>query len=386
MEVRDDAQQSVTALNRNRSGKDPDESGTGILATHFALGSGVLSHQELADRFGAEVMTKVLSGSGIRSRRVASPEVCGSDLAYLAATGLLDHHGIDRASIDLLIHCTQSPDYLLPTTACILQDRLGLGRGCAAFDINLGCSQYVYALAVAHSMIESGIASRALVLTGDTMSRTAHPFDRSVVPLMGDAGSATLVGRVEPAEGFLGFELGTDGSGHRYLMIPAGGFRVPITPDAYREETDQQGNVRAPANLYMNGAAIFHFAINVAPETVRRLLDRLGLSTDDVDLFLFHQANKFMLEYLIKKMKIPESKTHFYIEEVGNTSGSSVPLLLTDAWRAGKIRPGSIVVAVAFGVGLSWGATAIRWPSTALGPVPEDRDVSGAGSADGGET
>jgi 3-oxoacyl-[acyl-carrier-protein] synthase-3 len=343
---------------------------TGILATDFDLPETILTHQELEERFGAEAMKKVLSGAGIRSRRVARPDVCGSDFAFAAAERLIAHHAIDRAGIDLVIFCTQSPDYLLPSTSCVLHERLKLSKKCAAFDLNLGCSQYVYALSVAHGMIVSGSASRALVLTGDTMTRTIHPKDRAIVPLLGDGGSATLVGEVPAEQGFLGFELGTDGTGYQYLMIPAGGFRQPFSAETSKESVDAEGNMRTPQNLYMNGVAIFHFAITVVPETIGALLARLSLTMADIDLFLFHQANKYMLDYLLKKMKIPQEKTHFFIEEVGNTSGSTIPILLTDAWRAGKIRPGARVLAVGYGVGLSWAATVIRWPDNALGAVP----------------
>jgi 3-oxoacyl-[acyl-carrier-protein] synthase-3 len=335
---------------------------TGILAVEGELGEQVLSYLELEERFGAETMQKVLSGAGIRNRKTAPAGICGSDLAYKAAARLVEKNKIDLQSIDLLIFCTQSPDHWLPSTACILHERLGLKKKCAAFDINLGCSQYVYALSVAHSMLMSGCASRALVLTGDTMSRTVHPRDRSLVPLMGDGGSATLLGYVSEGEGFLGFELGTDGTGHQYLTIPAGGARMPLSEQTRIEHEDAEGNIRTLENLQMNGAAIFHFAISVVPPTINSLLKKLSLSFEDVDLFLLHQANKFMLEYLLKKMKIPHEKTHFYIEEVGNTSGSTLPILLSDAWNHGKVKPGATVLAIGFGVGLSWAATVMRWP------------------------
>ncbi len=345
--------------------------GIGILASNFTLGSETLTFEALEERFGAEVMKKVLKSSGIRNRRVATADVCGSDLAFTAAEELLDHHDVDRSKIDLLVMCTQSPDYFLPTTACVLHERLGLAKHCGAFDINLGCSQYIYAMGVVSSMIQSGLASRALVLTGDTMSRCIHPKDRAVVPLMGDAGSATLVGPVGPAEGFLGFELGTDGTGHKYLMIPAGGFRTPQTSQTSIAEADKEGNLRAPENLYMNGAAIFHFGISVVPVAIEKLLSKMNLSIEDVDFFLFHQANKFLLEYLFKKLKIPAHKRHLYLEEVGNTSGSTIPLVMTDAWRQRKLKPGALVLSIAFGVGLSWAASLMRWPESPLGPTPE---------------
>jgi 3-oxoacyl-[acyl-carrier-protein] synthase-3 len=336
-----------------------------ILAVEPELGANTLSYEELEQRFGVEAMQKVLSGAGIRNRRVAPPGICGSDLAFNAATRLFEKYGVDPQSIDLLIFCTQSPDYWMPTTACILHDRLKLKNQCAAFDINLGCSQYVYALSVAHSMLTAGLANRALVLTGDTMSHTVHPKDRAVVPLMGDAGSATLLGEASEGTGFLGFELGTDGSGNRYLMIPAGGARQPWAAETAIESTDAEGNVRTQQNLYMNGVAIFHFAISTVPRTVQSLLAKLALNMADIDLFLFHQANKYMIEYLLKKMKIPAEKTHLYLEDVGNTSGSTIPLLLADAWRAGKVKPGATVLAIGFGVGLSWAATVIRWSDNA---------------------
>jgi 3-oxoacyl-[acyl-carrier-protein] synthase-3 len=341
-----------------------------ILAVEPELGSDTLTYEELEDRFGAGAMQKVLSGAGIRNRRVAPPGVCGSDLAFAAATRLVAKYDVDPHSIDLLIFCTQSPDYWMPTTACVLHERLKLKKQCAAFDINLGCSQYVYALSVAHSMLVSGVAKRALVLTGDTMSQTVHPGDRAVVPLMGDAGSATLLGEASEGAGFLGFELGTDGSGHKYLMIPAGGARLPWSPETAVEAIDAEGNVRTQQNLYMNGVAIFHFAISTVPGTVQALLAKLSLAMDQIDLFLFHQANKYMIEYLLKKMKIPAEKTHLYLEDVGNTSGSTIPLLLADAWRAGKVKPGANVLAIGFGVGLSWAATVIRWPDNAYAVVP----------------
>lgn len=351
---------------------------TGITASTFTLPRGTLRYEELESRFGAEAMKKVLSGSGIRHRRVVSGTECGSDLALDSATRLLDQHRIERDSIDLLIHCTQTPDYLLPTTACVMHERLGLKKACAAFDINLGCSQYVYALAVAHGMISSGVASRALVTTGDTLTRTIHPKDRGIVPIMGDGGSASLIEQAPAGQGFLGFELGTDGSGHKYLMIPGGGFRQPKSAQTAVEVADAEGNVRAADNLYMNGAAIFHFAISTVPVTVNSLLQRLGLAVSDIDVFLFHQANKYMLEYLFRKLKIPPEKSHIYLEDVGNSSGTTVPAVLTEAWRAGKVRPGAKVLLMAFGVGLSWAAAVATWPENSRGPVEPNLDWTGA--------
>jgi 3-oxoacyl-[acyl-carrier-protein] synthase III len=338
----------------------------GILAVEYTLGSGNVTHEELEQRFGEEAMKKVVSGAGIHNRRVAGPGVCGSDLAFDAAQRLIGKHQIDTASIDLLIHCTHSPDYFMPSTACVLHDRLALKRQCGAFDVNLACSQYVYALSIASSMIQSGVATRALVLTGDSVSRDINPMDRSAAPLMGDGGSATLIGEVPGGQGFLGFELGTDGSGHKYLMIPAGAYRIPATAETALEATDAEGNVRSAQNFRMNGAAVFHFAITVVPSAVSSILDRLKLTMDDIDLVLFHQANQYMLDYLVKKLKIPPPKTHFFLSEIGNTGGTSLPTVLTEAKSSGKVKPGARILMVAFGAGLSWAATVMTWPDNAL--------------------
>jgi 3-oxoacyl-[acyl-carrier-protein] synthase-3 len=337
-----------------------------ILAVECVLGSQTLTFETLEERFGVENMRKVFSGSGIRNRRVAPPGVCGSDLAFEAAENLFAKYEVDRSSIDFLIHCTQTPDYLLPTTACILQDRLQLRKNCGAFDLNLGCSQYVYAMTVASSLIASGVATNVLVLTGDTMSQTVHPMDRAVVPILGDAGSATVVGAVGEGEGFLGFELGTDGAGHKYLINPASGFRVPRTAETAIAVADKEGNVRSQENFFMNGAAVFHFAITTVPKTVQKVLEKVQLSMDQVDLFLFHQANRYMLDYLVKKLQIPADKTHFFVEETGNTSGTTMPGVLSDAIRLGKVKPGALVLMIVFGVGLSWAATVVRWPEKTL--------------------
>ena len=337
--------------------------GSALIAVNSSLGSEDLTYADIEQRFGAEAAAKVLKGSGIRNRKIAPRGVCGSDLAWQAADELLNRTETDRASVDLLIHCTQSPDYLMPTTACLLQERLGLSKQTASFDINLGCSQYVYALSVAHSMIAAGVATKALVTTGDTMSHTVNPKDRSIVPILADAGSASLLAIADKdpgAPGFLGFDLGTDGSGAKHLMLPASGFRQPHSAETAVEVTDSEGNTRSAENFYMNGAAVFHFAITVVPTSIHRLLTKLGLNLDSIDLVIFHQANQYMLDYLAKKLKLPPEKTFFFLENVGNTSGSTIPVVLTEAIRQGRIKAGMLVLVIGFGVGLSWGSGVFR--------------------------
>jgi 3-oxoacyl-[acyl-carrier-protein] synthase-3 len=343
--------------------------GSAILATSYYVPETRLTHGQLVERFGAEAMQKVAESSGIFERRVAGPETCSSDLAFRAAQDLFSAHAVDPASIDLLVMATQTPDYLLPTTACILQERLGLPTSCAAFDINLGCSQYVYSLSVAHSMLVAGLARRALVLTGETPTRLLHPQDRAVVPLFGDAGTATLVEPVPAGQGFVQFELGTDGSGYEHLIWPTSGLRRPRTAETARETSDKNGCVRREDDMFMDGAAIFMFTLKMVPKAVGNLLAKAGLSVDDVDLFIFHQASDMIVESSAKKLKIPREKLHYKLHDVGNSGGSTVAVALTDAWLAGRLRPGMRVVLSAFGVGLSWASALLVWPETALGPV-----------------
>jgi len=340
-----------------------------VSAIEYYLPEKTISTADLSAEFPEWSVEKIDQKTGIRERHIAAPDECASDMAVSAARKLFDSGACRPEQVDYVLLCTQSPDYFLPTTACVLHARLGLRNDCACFDINLGCSQYVYALSVADAMLSAGLGRLALVTTGDTMSRTVNPMDRALVPILGDAGSATLVGKAEDEAGFLGFCLGTNGAGAKHLMLPAGGFRMPISVETAIETTDAEGNVRSPENLFMNGAAIFHFAITVVPATIQKLLKQVSLSMDDIGLFLFHQANRYMLDYLVKKLAIPQEKTFFYLDDVGNTSGSTMPVVLAEAVRAGKVKQGQKVLMIVFGVGLSWAATVMTVPA-ALAAMP----------------
>jgi 3-oxoacyl-[acyl-carrier-protein] synthase III len=335
--------------------------GIGITKVAYAVPALRLTHDEIAGRFGREQMDKTAQSTGIVERRVAPAGVCASDLAAHAATALLDRFEVDRQSIDLLLFATQTPDYLLPTTACILQHRLRLPKSIAAFDINLGCSQYVYSLSVAAGMLGGGLTERALVLTGDTVSRILNPLDRSVVPLFGDAGTATLIERVPDGTGFIAFDFGTDGAGAEALIWPASGLRIPRSPDTAREVTDKSGSVRSQNDMFMDGAAIFMFTMRTIPETVDRVLAKAKASLNDVDLFVFHQASKFIVDNAIRKLKIPREKVHMKLEDLGNSGGSTVGICLTDAIATGALKPGMKVLLSAFGVGLSWASAFCVW-------------------------
>jgi len=340
-----------------------------ISACAYYVPDGKLTHEELVGRFGRDIMEKIAQPSGIWERRIVQNGECASDLAFRAAHDLLTFHNIDRNSIDLILFATQTPDYLIPTTACILQDRLGLSKKTAAFDINLGCSQYVYSLSVGHSMIVAGVARRALIMTGDTVSRIINPKDRTNAPLFGDAGSATLLDAVSTGEGFVNFELGTDGSGYQYLIWPTSGLRQPRSAETAKEITDKLGSVRRQDDMYMNGPAIFVFTLKIVTETVKALLKKSALSIDDIDLFIFHQASELIVQSSANKLKIPPEKLHYRLHDIGNSGGTTVAVALTDAWIEGRIKPGMNIVLCAFGVGLSWSAALLKWPANSLGPV-----------------
>jgi len=334
-----------------------------ISAVHYCLPSERLTNEDLAKRFGEKTVASISRMSGIVERRVARPGVTAADLAVCAAERLLQEKKIERDKIDLLVFASQTPDYQIPATSCIIHNRLRLRQSCASFDINLGCSAYPYTLAVAHGLLVSGAARTALVLNADTISHVLHPGDRSLVTLHGDAAAATLLESTnEPDVGFVGFHFGTDGAGAKHILIPASGTRSPRGEVDAVETTDDNGNISSPHHLQMNGAAVFHFSLYKVPVVIREALDKYRLRIDDLDLVLLHQANRTMDDMIYKALKVPLEKQFYFIEKVGNAAGASTPMLLAEAWRQGRLRPGSKCLIAAFGNGLSWGITIIQWP------------------------
>ncbi len=320
----------------------------------------VLTNEELAPQVGwtaQDIFTK----TGIASRHVSGPDECVSDLAAGAAARVFADTGIPADTIDFLILCTQTPDYILPATACILQARLGLDSRCIAFDLNQGCSGYIYSLAAANGLIAAGLAKRGLVITAETYTKYIHPHDRSVRTLFGDGASATLV-EASAESGIDHFAFGTDGSGAENLMIPVGGTRRRHSSGTGQPTTDANGNTRSPENLFMNGPEIFAFTLRRVPELIDRILADAGLTLGDVDWFAFHQANRFMLEHLRKKLGIPDAKMLRFLETTGNTTSSTIPLMLEDASNRGVLRSGQRILLAGFGVGYSWGGCILKWP------------------------
>lgn len=335
-----------------------------VRAIAYHLPERVVSNADLQAENPDWDMSRVEAKVGIAARRVAGEGESASDLGFAAASRLLDGAGVDRASIDYLLFCTQSPDYALPTTACILQDRLGLSTSCGAIDFNQGCSGYVYGLHLAKAMIAGGMARNVLLVTAETYSRYIHPRDRSVRVLFGDGASATLVTAGGEGARIGEFVLGTDGAGHRNLIVPAGGSRRPADAAALEETTDDNGNVRSAANLFMDGQELFSFTLERVPQMVKDLLQRSGRTPDEVGWYVFHQANAFMNDHLRRKLGIPRERAPLCMSECGNTVSSTIPIALHGS--AERFGTGDPVMLVGFGVGYSWGACLLDWGPVAL--------------------
>lgn len=333
-----------------------------IAAICSHLPEGVLTNEQLAAKFGegwdAE---KIYEKTGIRERRIAASDECASDLGVAAARKLFESGACTPAEIDFLLFCTQSPDHFLPTTACLVQQRLGLPTTSGALDINQGCSGFVYGLSLAKGLIESGAAQNVLLITADTYTKFINERDRSVRTIFSDGAAATLVRAIDADAPAIGpFVFGTDGRGGCNLIVPAGGQRKPLGEATSVEQEDASGNWRSEQNLFMNGAEIFNFTLLAVPKAVRQLAERAAVPLDAVDHFVFHQANRFMLDRLRGKMKLPEEKFWIDVEKVGNTVSSTIPIALETAMQRGTMRSGQTAMLVGFGVGYSWAGAMVR--------------------------
>jgi 3-oxoacyl-[acyl-carrier-protein] synthase-3 len=327
--------------------------GARVRGVASAVPDRIVTSADEATVFGAAEMEKIASTTGIRERRVAPEGICTSDLCIAAADELLRYTGVDRESIDALILVTQTPDYVLPATACSLHGRMGLTTGCAAFDVNLGCSGYTYGLWMAAHLIAGGGASRVLLLAGEIATRRVNPLDRSARPLFGDAGTATIV-EADPAASEIRFVFGTDGSGQNDLYIPAGGFRLPDAAAAGDARIGDDGNPRRLVDLHMDGSAVFVFTLDRVVPLIREAIRDASWATGDVDVAVFHQANEFMLKHIARAVKLPWEKVPCSLGRFGNTSSASIPLTMTTALARDGVIPAAKVLLAGFGVGLSW--------------------------------
>lgn len=331
-----------------------------IVAIEYHLPEQVLTNEDLASQYPDWSIDKIFSKTGVRCRHIAAPDETASDMAVAAAEKLFASGAFRREDISLLVLCTQSPDYALPTTACIVQDRLKLPTTCAAFDFNLGCSGFVMGLSIVKGLLESRqIEGQALLLTAETYSKWIDPNDRSVRTIFGDGAAAVLV-QLEPADDdveFIGpFVFGTDGAGFQRLIVRESGARrsgsrVATLPGC------------PPCNLFMDGPEIFNFTIKTVPLSMEALLRKAGRTLEQIDLVVFHQANSYMLEHLRKRCNIPADKFVVDLENYGNTVSSTIPIVLKNLASSGRLKDGTTVAVVGFGVGYSWASGLLTWTS-----------------------
>ena len=313
----------------------------------------------LPEKIEKNPISRLTKKTGIAERHICADDEIASDLGKLAAEKLF-RQGVDKDKVDYLLYCTQSPDYILPTTACILQDELGLPTSAGAMDYNLGCSGYIYGLSMAKGLIESGQVRNVLLLTAETYSKYIHEKDNTVKPLFGDAASATFIEGIDTEEeGLSGFVFGTDGSGYQNLIVPVGGMKHPYAATSLEDNTDDYGNYRTNRNLYMNGAAISEFALSVVPDTIDKILQKTHLTKEDIGYFVFHQANKFMLDFLQVKCDLMGYPYWNHVENYGNTVSSCIPIAINDLLSSTHLENKKIMT-IGFGVGLSWGGCLIN--------------------------
>jgi 3-oxoacyl-[acyl-carrier-protein] synthase-3 len=298
----------------------------------------------------------IVERTGIRERRVATPDEALSDLARPAAEAALEQAGLQASAVDLIVVATVTPDMLFPSTGAILADQLG-AKDAAAYDLSAGCTGFVYAIAQAHGMVASGLVDHALVVGGDVLSKIVDWQDRSTCVLFGDGAGAVVLERVQEG-GFLGFELGADGSGGMQLYMPAGGSRAPATAETVAERQHF---------AKMNGREVFKFATRVLVDSAEKVLDECGVPVEEVDVYVPHQANVRIIDHARKKLGIPEERTVVNVDRFGNTSSGSIPLALGDAEDDGRLKEGEMVLMTGMGAGLTWGSALIEWTANGKG-------------------
>lgn len=329
-----------------------------IKAISYYLPEKVVTNEELIKEFPEWSVEKVAQKVGVDSRHLAAENETAGDMAEKAARKLFEEYKIEPKSIDFLMLCTQSPDYFLPSTSCILQDKLGIPTTAGAFDYNLGCSGCIYGMAMAKGLIAAGIAKNVLLLTAETYNKYLHPSDKSNRSIFGDGAAACLVS----TEGFAEIgevSLGTDGSGANNLIVKTGAARCKQTTGKFVE--DDEGHVWYDDYLYMNGGNIFNFTLEAVPVMMKELLAKNGLEQDNIDYYVFHQANKFMLNTIRKVCVLPKDKFYVNLSTTGNTVSSTVLIGLKDCIDNGTIKTGDKVMITGFGVGLSWGGTILKF-------------------------
>ncbi len=320
--------------------------------------------------FDQSDIREVVEKIGVKERRFADEKTCSSDLCFAAAEQLIAENSIDRSEIDLLIFISQTPDFRMPATSVILQERLKLPVTTISFDINLGCSAFLYGLTIAYSMIAAGGVRKALILDGETRSKVYSLKDRKTGFLFGDGGVAAIIEKGDHF-GKSWFSLNSDGARESLIKIPAGGYRKMSSCETVQEKViDEYGNIRSEEQGYMNGADVFNFVIREVPKDFNRLLESANVSADSIDYFLFHQANSYINGFIAKKLKLPQEKVPSTIAKYGNTSSVSIPLTIVSELK-NKLGGHKRLLLSGFGVGLTWGTAIINLKDCYIGNVIE---------------
>jgi 3-oxoacyl-[acyl-carrier-protein] synthase-3 len=344
--------------------------GIGMTAMAAAVPKRVINNYEYTEYFPADQVKEVVDKVGIFERRFADENTCSSDLCYAAAEKLIADNAIDRSEIDLLVFISQTPDYRMPATSVILQHRLGLSNSCITFDINLGCSAFMYGLSVVYGMMQGGHIRKALILDGETRSKVYSPKDRRSAFIFGDGGVAALV-ECDNKFGKSYFSLNSDGSRADLIMIKGGGYRHMSSAETLQEKVvDEFGNIRSDEQGYMNGGDVFNFVIREVPRDIKKTLEYAEKVTDDLDYIVFHQANNFINSYIAKKMKLDVSRIPSTIDKYGNTSSVSVPLTIVSELKD-KLNGNKELLLSAFGVGLTWATGIVPFVDCRISEIVE---------------
>lgn len=329
-----------------------------------------IDNYEYTQYFDKEDVKEIVDKVGIKQRRFAEKDTCSSDLCFAAAEKLIADMNIDKSEIDLLIFVSQTPDYRMPATSILLQERLGLSKQTAAFDISLGCSAFIYGLSVVYALMQTGGFRKALLLDGETRSRIYSPKDRKTAFLFGDGGIAAIIENNEKfGESF--FSLNSDGSKENYIKINAGGYRVPSSEETLKEKVvDEYGNIRTEEHGYMSGADVFNFVLLEIPKDIKSLLAFSKIELEEINYYVFHQANSYMNNYLAKKLKLEADKVPTCIEKFGNTSSVSIPLTIVSELQ-NNLEGRKKMLLSGFGVGMSWASAIINLDNCFISDIVE---------------
>ena len=328
---------------------------TYIKAISYYLPNKIITNEDLVKEFPEWSVDKIAQKVGVLERHVVTDDETAVDLAVNAAENLFLEHNIDRKSIDFILFCTQSPDYYLPASACIIQNRLQIPTSSGALDFNQGCSGFIYGLSLAKGLVHAKLASNVLLITSETYTKHIHPMDKGNRTIFGDGAAATLISTDGYAE--IGdFDFGTDGRGAKNLIVKTGAMRNKHTKNDV--SFDSVGNPTSSDHIFMNGGEIFNFTSDAVPILVNNTLRNNNLKGDDINLHVFHQANKYMINYLRKLIGIDKNKFYIFMEKVGNTVSSTIPIALYEAQNENLLH-GNILIA-GFGVGYSWGGTILK--------------------------